>query len=118
MHLDIGEEVNYIAHTTLVQLRTGIVTWQYTSQFGVLLLYQQQRIINGLSNLRSMRLLYNVTPTGTLRYKEDSALVCTFVFILIFRVCIFIFLQFLILRLKLIADILQEYLSQHHTLLL
>ena len=118
MHLDIREEVNHVAQTTFVQLRTRVVARENTLQIQVLALYELQGIVDCLANLRGVRLFQNITPSGTLGNKENAAFLRAFVFVLVLRVGVFVLLKFLVLGLELVADVFQEDKPQNHTFIL
>ena len=80
-HVDIGKEIYHVAQTTLVKLRTGIVAWQHTFQFGVLAFDSFQGIINHLSDFRRMGSKTDNLPTGFLGNEEHTfCLVFVFIF--------------------------------------
>ena len=109
-HLNVGEEINHLTKTPLVQLRTGEVLRQNIFEALVFFLNTAHCIINYRANFRRVSGSSNRAPSCILRDKED---VFGSVFVLVFFKSIAFFNQFLVLCLEAIRNVFQENQSEN-----
>ena len=104
-HLNVGEEINHLTKTPLVQLWTGEVLRKNIFETLVFFLNTAHCIINYRANFRRVSGSSNRTPSCILRDKEY---VFGSVFVLILFKSIAFFNQFLVLCLEAIRNVFQE----------
>ena len=104
-HLNVGEEINHVAKTPLVQLRTGKVLGQNIFETLVLLFNAAHGIINYRAYFRSVGGSSNRAPSCILRDEEN--VLCR-VFILVFFEAFALIDQFSILCLETVGYIFQK----------
>ena len=115
VHFYVRKEIYHITQTTLVQLRTGKILRQNALQSFVFTLNGGKCFIYYHAYFRCVGSSTNLAPSGFSRHEED-VLGC--VFVLIFRVGVFVALQLLELLFEAVADVFQKNESEHHTLVL
>jgi hypothetical protein len=115
VHFYVRKEIYHITQTALVQLRTGEILRQNALQSFVFSLNGSKRFIYHHAYFRCVGSSTNLAPSGFSRHEED-VLGC--VFVLIFRVSVFVALQLLELLFEAVADVFQKNESEHHALVL
>ena len=115
VHFYVRKEIYHITQTTLVQLRTGKILRQNALQSFVFTLNGGKCFIYYHAYFRCVGSSTNLAPSGFSRHEED-VLGC--VFVLIFRVGVFVALQLLELLFEAVADVFQKDESEHNALVL
>ena len=115
VHFYVRKEIYHITQTTLVQLRTGKILRQNALQSFVFTLNGSKCFIYHHAYFRGVGSSTNLAPSGFSRHEED---VLSGVFVLIFRVGVFVALQLLELLFEAVADVFQKDESEHNALVL